>query len=549
MNGTARERWTAFEKFTIQSAKSMLGVSKGGLHDRKETWWWNEEVKKAAADKKNKFKIWQRSKTEQDLIEYKCAKKNTKRIVAIAKSEASEDLYEKLHTVEGAERIYRLAKQRSRSTLDCHGAKYIDDIDGHLITDREKIKQRWKAYYEELLNEEFPHARATREIPIFGPVPPVDIQEVTTALKAMKNGKAVGPDGIPAEVWKETGKTGCEWLASLFNDIMFNTGMPNEWRASHLIPFYKNKGSARVCSNYRGIKLTSHTLKIFERVMVSRLQNIIDLTENQCGFVKGKSTTDAIHAIRILMENCKLEKLDLHMVFIDLEKAFDRIPRELIWEALRGRRVPEPYINVIKDMYDGSTTQVRNQDGVGEKFEVRVGVHQGSALSPLLFNTVMDYLTSDIQTEAPWTLLYADDVVLIDTDKNLLQNRLNQWLDELESGGLRISRTKTEYMYVNLAENTDDGGSLVLGDQVLPRVDKFKYLGSVLANDASVDADLGHRISTGWMKWRQFTGVFCDRKMPPKLKGKLCLKGLSADGNKDKPMGFARGILAKDANT
>ncbi|GAB0086735.1 hypothetical protein DMENIID0001_009020 [Sergentomyia squamirostris] len=76
------------------------------------------------------------------------------------------------------------------------------------------------------------------------------------------------------------------------------------------------------------------------------------------------------------MEKYKVAKKDLHMVFIDLEKAFDRIPRKLIWEALRGRGVPEGYVTVIQDMYRDVTTQVRSLSGVGERFGVRVGVHQ-----------------------------------------------------------------------------------------------------------------------------------------------------------------------------
>uniref|UniRef100_A0A1B0CS40 Putative rna-directed dna polymerase from mobile element jockey-like diaphorina citri n=1 Tax=Lutzomyia longipalpis TaxID=7200 RepID=A0A1B0CS40_LUTLO len=520
-SGTADERWTAFETFTLKTAKEILGESKGPPQGNKETWWWNSDVQVEVADKKIKFKKWQSTKSDSDLAEYKKAKSNTKRKVALAMSEASQRLYENLHTEEGEARIYKLAKQRSRDSQDGLGARYIDDERGNIITDRDKINDRWKTYFEGLLNEEFPNECNTEEIPICGPIPPIQAVEVSDAVRAMKNGKAVGPDGIPAELWKKLGDIGVRWLTSLFNAIVFEGRMPDSWRASTLIPFYKNKGNARSCCNYRGIKLTSHTLKIFERVMNSRIQDIVDLTENQCGFVRGKSTTDAIHSIRILMENYKMAKVNLHMVFIDLEKAFDRVPRKLIWDALRGRAVPESYVRVVKEMYRGVTTQVRSQCGTSDKFEVRVGVHQGSALSPLLFNIVMDYLTSEVQTQAPWTLLYADDVVLVDTDKDLLQGRLNEWMRRLEGRGLKISRTKTEHMYLNFADTDDDGGSLILDGQNLPRTEKFKYLGSVLSKDGSADADVGHRVSVGWMKWKQFTGVLCDRKMPPKLKGKL----------------------------
>ena len=100
--------------------------------------------------------------------------------------------------------------------------------------------------------------------------------------------------------------------------------MPNSWRSSYLIPLYKGKGDSRECNNYRSIKLMAHTMKIYERLINTRLRGIVKLNENQCGFVEGKSTLDAIQSLRILIEKHRENNTDLHMVFIDLEKAFDR---------------------------------------------------------------------------------------------------------------------------------------------------------------------------------------------------------------------------------
>jgi len=111
--------------------------------------------------------------------------------------------------------------------------------------------------------------------------------------------------------------------------------MPESWRRSFMIPFYKNKGDVSDCSNYRGIKLTSHTLKIWERVLNNRFNKLITISENQCGFTPGKSTTDAIQTVRILMEKYRSNGEDLHLVFIDLEKAFDTIPRSLVWQTMK----------------------------------------------------------------------------------------------------------------------------------------------------------------------------------------------------------------------
>lgn len=97
-------------------------------------------------------------------------------------------------------------------------------------------------------------------------------------------------------------------------------------------------------------------------------------------------------------------------------------------------------------MYKAITTQVLSPAGRGSRFEIKVGVHQGSILSPLLFNTTMDYLTKLCQKPLPWNILYADDVALISENIEDIQRDFKYWVEALETNGLRISRNKTEHM-------------------------------------------------------------------------------------------------------
>ena len=92
--------------------------------------------------------------------------------------------------------------------------------------------------------------------------------------------------------------------------------MPEEWRRSVLIPIYKNKGGAQCCGNYRRIKLMSHTMKLWERIIETRLRDRVEISKQQYGFVRGKKITDAMFALRMLMEKYREGQRELHCLFV-----------------------------------------------------------------------------------------------------------------------------------------------------------------------------------------------------------------------------------------
>jgi len=118
----------------------------------------------------------------------------------------------------------------------------------------------------------------------------------------MKNAKAPGPDKVPAEAWKSLGDPGIRLLTAMFKKITEDEKIPPVWSTSTTVPIWKNKGDVAECANYRPIPLRCHSMKIFERVLDARLRRIITTTPNQCGFVQGSRTSDAIHAVWILLE-------------------------------------------------------------------------------------------------------------------------------------------------------------------------------------------------------------------------------------------------------
>ena len=166
-------------------------------------------------------------------------------------------------------------------------------------------------------------------------------------------------------------------------------------------------------------------------------------------------------------------------------------------------------------MYQGATTRVKSKRGISEQFEVGIGLHQGSALSPFLFIMLVDTISQDVRTELPWELLYADHLAIIDITSTDTQNRLS-WQKVLTDNGLKINMAKTEH----LSTRENPLPMKVNGDQQ-KNVDHFKYLGSVIDKDGTIERDVDLRVRAAWSSWRKLTGVLYDRKIPLRLKAKL----------------------------
>ncbi|KAK3541252.1 hypothetical protein QTP86_017942, partial [Hemibagrus guttatus] len=388
-----------------------------------------------------------------------------------------------------------------------------------LRIEMESAQRRWKEYFEELMNEENEREKRVEGVnSVEQKVDKIKKDEVRKALKRMKSGKAVGPDDIPVEVWKCLGEAAVEFLASLFNRVLESERMPEEWRRSVLVPMFKNKGDVQSCSNYRGIKLMSHTMKVWERVVEDRLRKVVEICEQQYGFMPRKSTTDAIFALRILMEKYRDGQKELHCVFVDLEKAYDRVPREELWYCMRKSGVAEKYVRVVQDMYERSRTVVRCAVGQTEEFNVEVGLHQGSALSPFLFAIVMDQLSEEVRQESPWTMMFADDIVICSESREQVEENLERWRFALERRGMKLSRSKTEYMCVNEREGS---GTVRLQGEEVKKVQEFKYLGSTVQSNGECGKEVKKRVQAGWNGWRKVSGVLCDQKISARIKGKV----------------------------
>ena len=187
-------------------------------------------------------------------------------------------------------------------------------------------------------------------------------------------------------------------------------------------------------------------MKLWEKILDGRLKEVTKISDNQFGFSAGKSTSDAIFILRLIQQKYTEKKKKLYHIFIDLEKAFDRVPRSAIEWALRRQLVPEKLVRLVMALYRDARSSVAAAGGTSHPFEISVGVHQGSALSPLLFNLVMEEATRDYRRGVPWDMLYADDIVLTAETKEGVLEQFNEWKCAMESKCLKVNLSKTKIL-------------------------------------------------------------------------------------------------------
>ena len=270
---------------------------------------------------------------------------------------------------------------------------------------------------------------------------------------------------------------------------------------SEIVPIYKQQGDPLECGNFRGIKLLEHGIKMFEKIIERKLRKLIKVNNMQFRFSPGKGTTNEVFIIQHLQEKHPEVHKVLFLTFVDLEKAYNRVPRDLVYWCLRRRGVLEKLVRLVEATYNGASTVVRTTHGRTDEFPIKVGLHHGS---------VLYVISEEFRCGLPSELLFADDLaVVIDTEEEMQR----RWQIGMENKGLKVNIGKTEVMV-----SSRRGTKVNIKDR---QVNKFKYLGVTISEEGGSEEAVRASVSAGWGKWRDLFGVICDKKMPRELKIKF----------------------------
>ncbi|KAK3543834.1 hypothetical protein QTP70_030081 [Hemibagrus guttatus] len=350
-------------------------------------------------------------------------------------------------------RRLRRGKQLSANTVYSGG--------GELLASTRDIVGRWKEYFEDLLNPtdtpsvEEPEAEDS-EVDSF-----ITQAELTEVVQQLLGGKD---------------------SASGLGD---RGGDPSK------------KGDRRVCSNYRGITLLSLPGKVYSRVLERRVRPLVkpQIQEEQCGFRPSRGTLDQLYTLHRLLEGSWEFAQPVHMCFVDLEKAFNRVPHGILWEVLWEYGVCGPLLRAVRSLYNRSRSLVRIASCKSDLFPVHVGLQQGCPLSPVLFIVFMHRISRHSQGlegvqfgdhRIP-SLIFADDVVLLAPSRLDLQYALGRFAAECEAAGMRVSTSKSEAMVL---DRKKVACTLQVGGEVLPQVEEFKYLGVMFTSEGRMDREI-----------------------------------------------------------
>ena len=349
-------------------------------------------------------------------------------------------------------------------------------------------------------------------------------------------GKATGPDEVPVEALRIPRVA--KEVSRVINGVLAGGAAPPEWTVAHIVGIPKKPGTTRK-EEHRGISLMSCAAKLFNRLLLTRLQPVLDpyLRYEQNGFRPSRGTVTQILALRRIIEEARIRQSNLVCVFVDFSKAFDSVSRSALPLVLRAYNVPQPLVSAVMAMYQDTRAAVVTPDGLSDLFSTTSGVLQGDTLAPFLFVLLLDWVlrtalptnedgfvlcrrTSRRHPEKRLCVLgYADDLALLASTAEGAQRLVDRLTEAAARVGLAINARKTEVLTVPEdlpAEIRCRGG----GGEILqlPRCQRFTYLGGLVP---SVQEDLTRRRGLAWAAFRSVRTVLQSDALPDRLRTAL----------------------------
>jgi Reverse transcriptase (RNA-dependent DNA polymerase) len=523
---------------------------------KKQDWFTNGKtlLSPIINDRNRYFKEWFNNPNETSKLLLSSTRKKLRHQVTEAKNAWVNQLVNDLNNSEknnNPKDTWTAIKQINKNLVE-HHSKPIDlnfeKPDGTpATTDTENIELITKHFYE-VFNNNNTNVNVPEVLSKLGPalstfkemeeVP--TIKEIEEALKRMKNFKAPGPLGIPAEALKALETIGLDHLQNTIIKIFDNPdNIPSEWHEVNLKCLHK-KGPKKNPSNWRGICLKEPIAKLLSSIINQRLLKIFSIvgTDNQYGCQQNKGCTDGIYVLRSILQTRRHHNLESWVLFADIVKAFDSVSHELLFELLIHYGTPKKIVDIIKALYTGTSVNIK----VGKEnaaIPYTVGVQQGDNMAPTLFLFAMlafsniidknwsttwnlkplqfnffDKLKGRLLTQSTSSkgkiftmpyLLYVDDSAFVFEERSEIEKGSQHIYDTFKEIGFIMhvgtegSKSKSEAMYIAKSFIEDENNSnlpndIITNEGTISFCNNFKYLGSIINNNLRDDNEISTRI-------------------------------------------------------
>ncbi len=386
-------------------------------------------------------------------------------------------------------------------------------IDGVLNNDEATVKSKWKQDFSNLLNgnnisdvqfnDEFLEQAINHKQELESNMTDtnsnevlnreISVNEVISAVQKLKVRKAIGIDLIPNEVIK------CPEVAVLFNklfNVCLSSGLlPSVWQNAWIKPI--PKGASKdpyVPLNYRGISLLSCVAKTYTGILNTRLSNFMKdnslFPEEQNGFRQGRSCEDHIFSLTSIIRNRMAVNSSTYCAFVDFEKAFDWVNRDLLLYKLLCHGIDGHFYQSVKSILSNTKSCVLLNNYVQtEWFDINCGVRQGDSLSPTLFSIFINDVVDHLKSNCPSIqigdtnlncLLYADDMVLIGENEDSLQCLLNELKNWCDNWRVKVNESKTQVVHFRNKRSDVTNSRFMYDGKELEIKNSYRYLGVIL---------------------------------------------------------------------
>ena len=505
---------TDVERFSAQVTNTLFSVASSTIPvtkatDRPTVPWWNAACANAIKARTCAFNRMKRTRHPTDIIVFKRLRAKARQTILKAKQDAWEDYCSSITNNAKLANVWRVVKKFTRTTSGSSSIPTLRSSADNLgISEREKANMLAEQFYSASLDTNYSpqficnRVQITRELESFRNHLPgssdrndglinVDfsLAELKSVIRGAKN-TAPGVDKICYVMFQHLSDNALSVILQLLNNIWQTASIPKSWLHSIVIPIHKPNKPTHLPSSYRPISLTCTLCKLIEKMVANRLKWYMEFNSiyspEQSGFRNRRRTLDHVLRLHDVVKKALCERRSVLAVFLDFEKAYDMVCRDAILLKLRRIGLSGRMFEFIRSFLSGRTFQVRISSVYSDCKVLQNGTPQGSVISPLLFNILINDLPGCIDLPSA---LFADDFSFWQVGNDLkdlnlsVQRALHTVTSWCNNWGFKVSVSKSVAML--FTRKQCHNVKLELNNSILPLKSVFKYLGVMVETTGS----------------------------------------------------------------